>query len=87
MMLRGTRRPLEQLKKRLSEIDNFGNYNPDSQKHHYGPYKFNFNSINRKYSSDCYVMNNKREVLKVHAKEDQSISFVKYRLKDIHGNF
>ncbi len=64
MMLRGTRRPLAQLKKRLSEIDNFGNYNPDSQKHHYGPYEFNFSSISVKSSSNCYVMNNKCEILK-----------------------
>jgi hypothetical protein len=86
-MLRGTRRPLAQLKKRLSEIDNFGNYNPDCQKHHYGPYQFNFSSINVKSSSDCYVINNKCEVFKLLAKTDQSISFVKYCLKDNHGKF
>lgn len=32
-------------------------------------------------------MNNKCEVFKVLAKTDQSISFVKYRLKDKHGKF
>jgi hypothetical protein len=80
-MLRGTRRSLAQLKKWLSEIDNFGNYNPDCQKHHYGPYQFNFSSIKVKSSSDCYVINKKFEVFKVLAKTDKSISFVIYCLK------
>lgn len=87
VLLRGTRRPLAQLKKRLSEIDNFDNFvEGDVIKHHYGPYAFHFESIKAR-PADSFVISNKCRVLKIEGKTKEFLSFKEYCLKDERGNF
>ncbi len=84
-LLRGSRKPLAQLKKRLSEIDKIADNDADVEKQ-WDSYKFRIKSVNPKSIRDRFCMVNNRTVIKVTEVNETHVIGVPFNLKNDFGD-
>lgn len=85
-LLRGTRRPLAQLKRRLSEIESIETNNTSSIKKMCGLYQFSLDTLKANSRSDSFVMYKQCQILYITSMSQLNVTGTPYSILDHNGN-